>query len=230
MQKSLSEKVDELILRLRAVMGGRGLFSRRRAVKWLASLILSGLPIFAANQVLTSWNLSRLASKMQQSESIMKLHHAAEAAVPAPTADQIPANEKFCTEESSGAGTTISCSYDEVAALNRWVVEDIVGPNKKYAPLLRSKRAEIESMNLWSFGQSADLARDVYVMHVRAWVGAMEEVSKCKSYQCYVDVYGLGYSEEIKRTFAVAETEIARISPALDFFGANEKLQKIFPG
>ena len=203
---------------------------RKRAVKWVASLVLSGIPIFAVNQILTSWNLSRLASKMQQSESVMKSHHAAEAAKPAPTADQIPADEKFCTEESSGTGTTISCSYDETAALNRWVVEEIAGINQKYAPLLRSKRAEIESMNLWSFGQSADLARDVYVMHVRAWVGAMEEVSKCKSYQCYMDVYGFRYTEEISRTFAIAETEIARISPALDVFGANEKLRKIFPG
>ena len=208
----------------------KSLIFRRRAVKWVASLVLSGLPIFAANQILTSWNLSRLATKMQQSEAIMKRHHAAQDAMPAPTADQIPADEKFCTEESSGSTTTISCSYDETAALNRWVVEEIAGINQEYAPLLRSKRAEIESMSLWSFGQSADLARDVYVMHVRAWVGAMEEVSKCKSYQCFVDVYDFRYTEEISRTFAIAETEIARISPTLDVFKANEKLRKIFPG
>ena len=197
--------------------------SPQKALKWAVSIILPSLILFGANQVLVTWNLSKLLTAVEESESSVKTYlDAAKVNEPAPGVEN-----NYWSEHGM--------DIEYIGPRDKWAREIIVPAAERSLPDLTAHIAELEAMNLLTFDQGIKLAKVSFLKHAKAWRSALEAVIACGErqsdsylWQCINDYYLNGGDENISRTWDSAKMEFARISPMFDFYNINSRIFKDF--
>ena len=187
--------------------------TQRKVIKWAISTIVPSVLIFFSTQIISSWNLSRVVRKIEQSEMIMISYNKNFEQWPtdAPPKLEVDArlNSKYWSE------------------VQGWVSGTIASEAEKHLDRLEKNTIELEAMRLWTWDDSIGLARSAYIRHAQAWQDLMISHSECPILQC-LEVRSEEFSEEIKNSFISAKMEFDRISPRFDLFGAEETIASIF--
>ena len=187
--------------------------TQRKVIKWAISTIVPSVLIFFSTQIVSSWNLSRVVRKIEQSEMIMISYNKNFEQWPTDEPSQLEADDRLRSKY-----------YSEVFG---WVSGTIAPEAEKHLARLEKNTIELEAMRLWTWDDSIGLARNAYLRHAQAWQDLMISHSECSSLQC-LEVSSGDLSEEIKNSFISAKMEFDRISPRFDLFGAEETIASIF--
>jgi hypothetical protein len=208
----------------------RGVWTRRRVVKWIISTAAPSFLIFGFSQVAVSWNLSRLASAVEKAElTLDPFQLEADANWPVnPPSRPIAVNtciNGVCSDNyDTPEWKSYNAYWDETDAWVRGTLQPIA---KSQLELLKNERARLKGLRFFIWGSSLEEARNSYVYHAKAWENYLSYVSSCTDFPCVqnppVELY-----TSIEQTWNAAEIEYSRISPRFDPFNAVDRLDMIF--
>lgn len=197
--------------------------SPQRALRWAISITLPSLLLFSANQILISWNVSNLLTKVEISENVLKAYKNSETK-----------GEPKQGEESAYWGEH-GGDIEYIGPKDRWARRYIVPAAEKYLPELKIKINELKKMNFFAFDQDIRIARDSYIKHASVWSDILEETISCGKrdsdtylYRCISDIYYYEGSDQINRTWDVSRLEFIRISPMFDLYDNKRRAAIIF--
>jgi hypothetical protein len=193
-----------------------------KALKCSISIILPSVILFSVNQIVVSWNLNKLITKIESTESNLSQYQVEYSKdKPAPGAE----NEYWAQHGNE---------IDYVGPKDIWARNSILPTTTKYIPKLNKDIAEMQSLNLITFDQSIKIAKDSYLEHANVWLSLLEKTQACGSrptdsylYSCIDDLYYYGGSDDITRSWDNTRLEIKRISPMFNLFNLDSRISKI---
>ena len=193
-----------------------------KALKWSISIILTSVILFSVNQIIVSWNLNKLITKIESTESNLSQYQVEYSKdKPAPGVE----NEYWAQHGNE---------IDYVGPKDIWARNSILPTTTKYIPKLNKDIAELQSLNLITFDQSIKIAKDSYLEHAKVWLSLLEKTQACGNrptdsylHSCIDDLYYYGGSDDITRSWDNTRLEIKRISPMFNLFNLDSRILKI---